>query len=302
MLGFKGNCFERKNNNIKCFLHICMNLLITIIAAFISALGLWVFVYESNFAPAGIDGIATMLQEITTINAGIFSLILNIPLLVLAWFFLKHKYVIYTLVFTTLNSIFIFLFENFQLFQYQGNQILAAIFSGAILGIRTGLMLRIGASSGGVDVLACIFQVKTNNKYVEKFISLICYIIIGVSIFVYKDIECVLMSIVQMFIFEKAISAVLIDTRNAVEVKIITKEPEDIKNILLYEFKHGATIINAKGGFTGEDKNVIYSIINRRQLSEFLNVIKKYPNTFVCCSDIEHVYGNFRWMKNDEVK
>lgn len=156
---------------IKKLLNIGICIIVTTIAAFVSALGLWVFVYKSNFAPAGIDGIATMLQELTKINAGIFSLVLNIPLLILAWFFLKHKYVIFTLIFTILNSIFIFFFEYFELFQYQGNQILAAIFSGLILGFRTGLMLRIGASSGGVDILACVFQTKS-NKNVEKYISL----------------------------------------------------------------------------------------------------------------------------------
>ena len=72
------------------------NLIITVFASVLSALGLWVFVYPSNFAPSGIDGIATMLQTLTGLNAGIYSLALNLPLLVIAWFFLKKRYVIYT--------------------------------------------------------------------------------------------------------------------------------------------------------------------------------------------------------------
>jgi uncharacterized membrane-anchored protein YitT (DUF2179 family) len=105
-----------------------------------------------------------------------------------------------------------------------------------------------------------------------------------------------------MFVFEKTITAILSDNRNAVEVKIITKEPNEIKSILLYELKHGATLLQSKGGFTDDDNTVIYSVINKRQMTEFLKIIKRFPNTFIYCSEVNGVYGNFRWMKNDEVK
>ena len=105
-----------------------------------------------------------------------------------------------------------------------------------------------------------------------------------------------------MFVFEKTITAILADTRNAVEVKIITKEPNEIKNILLYELKHGVTLLKSKGGFTNDDNTVLYSVINKRQMTEFITVLKKFPNTFVVCSEVNAVCGNFRWMKNDEAR
>ena len=82
-----------------------ITLLITLLSAALSAFGLYVFVYPASFAPSGIDGIATMLQEKTSISAGLYSLIINIPLLIAAWFVLKKRYVIYTVIFTIVSSV-----------------------------------------------------------------------------------------------------------------------------------------------------------------------------------------------------
>lgn len=293
---------QEKKGKEKLIINIIFCLAVTVLAALVSAFGLWIFVYPSNFAPSGVDGIATMLQALTSVNAGIYSLIINLPLLVIAWFFLKRKYVIYTIIFTVCNSLFLLLFEYIKFYQYTSNQILATIFSGIILGFRTGIMFKIGASSGGVDIIACIIKNKYNYNNVERIISIICYATIGLSFFVYNDIECILMSIIQMFVFEKTLSAVLADTRNAVEVKIITKEPDEIKKLLLFELKHGVTVLDTKGGFTDNNNTILYSVINKRQVPELMTNLKKFPNTFVYCSEVNNVHGNFRWRKNDEAK
>ena len=164
---------------------------ITLVAAFMSAFGLHYFVYSASFAPAGVDGIATMLQEITGWTAGYFSLIFNIPMLIGAWFILKKRYVVYTLVFTFLSSGFLLLFEAISFPYYTAgvaDGLVAAIFSGIILGVRTGTMIKIGASTGGVDIAAGMIQTKLSQLNIERVITVICYAIIGLSFFVYNDI------------------------------------------------------------------------------------------------------------------
>lgn len=193
-----------------------LNILLTITASLISAFTLHVFVFGNAFAPSGIDGIATMLQKITKINAGVFTFLLNLPLLIVAWFILKRRYVIYTILFTILASLWVFVLGEIDFYQYivETDKIIVAIFSGLLLGIRTGIMLRIGASSGGIDVIACIVQIKFNRD-VEKVISFVCYIIIGISFFVYGNLTAVLLSLIQMFIFEKGVSFILKNSRNS---------------------------------------------------------------------------------------
>ncbi len=275
----------------------------TLIASAVSAAGLHIFVFGNSFAPSGIDGIATMLQEVTKINAGVFTFLLNLPLLITAWFILKRRYVIYTILFTVLASLWVLVLGEVHFYQYivQTDKVIVAIFSGLILGVRTGIMLRIGASSGGIDIIACVVQNKFNRD-VEKVISFVCYIIIGASYFVYKDLTCILLSIVQMFVFEKTVSFVLKDSRNAVKFEIITKEPEKLKDEIIYELKHGATVVRSKGMFTDEESTIVVTIVNTRQVPEFLKFLKTRPDIFVYYTDVTGVNGNFRWRKDEKAK
>ena len=280
------------------------NALMTVLASVISALGLYVFVYPSAFAPSGVDGIATMLQQLTGWNAGYFTVIINLPLLIAAWFLLKRKYVVYTVVFTALSSALLVLLETVEFYQYQGTyeRLVAAIISGILLGARTGIMLKIGASSGGIDVVACMVQKKFPYRNIENIISLICYVIMGVSYFVYNDLNCILLAVIQMLIFEKTTGKFLKDNRNAMEFKIITKNPKEIKEEILFNLKHGATVVESKGMFTEDGSAIVFTVVNNRQIPDFLNLMKKHPDTFVYYVEVAGVQGNFRWGKYDIAK
>ncbi len=295
---------EKMKKDKKAVLNEIPNILITVFASLLSAFGLHIFVYPAGFAPSGIDGIATMLQELTHINAGIYSLVLNVPLLIIAWFVLKRRYVIYTLVFTLLSSSMLVLLEEISFYQFVtvGDRLIPAVFSGVMLGVRTGIMIKAGASTGGVDIPAGIIQTKFPHLNIERIITLICYAIILLSYFVYKDVTAILLSFVQMFIFDKFASTMLKDSRNAVEVKIITKNPDEIKQDIIYNLKHGATVLDSKGMYTDGESTVIISVINIRQIPEFLEIIKKYPDTFTYYGELMGVKGNFRWRKDDAVK
>ena len=200
-------------------------------------------------------------------NAGIYTILLNLPLFVIAWFILKKRYVIYTVIFIVITSLLLMLLEAVSFWQYvtTTDRLIAALFSGIMLGVRTGVMIKIGGSSGGADIIACVVQAKKPYGNVERLISLICYAIMGVSYFVYWDMNCILLSIVQLIVFEKVMAMVLSSTRNATEVKIVTQEPEEIKHAILYDLKHGGTITESKGLFTGEERTVISSVISSEE-------------------------------------
>ena len=281
-----------------------INVLLTVFAALLSAVTLHVFVYKNKFAPSGVDGIATMVQELTTLNAGIVALIINVPLLIVAWKILNKKYVIYTLIFTFLSSGFIMLLDyvNFPQYEAMYEKVVAAVFSGLLLGIRTGIMIRLGFSTGGVDIVAAIFQKNRSYINIERIISIICYVITALSYFVYHDLGAILLSIIQMFVFEKGVALLLSDHRDAVAFHIITKEPEKIKEDIIYNLKHGATIMESRGLFTDTESYMIISIVNKRQIPEFISIVKKHEDTFMYYSDINGVSGNFRWKKDDIAK
>lgn len=290
-----------KNN--KAIQIICEGFLI-IVASVLSAVGLYVFVNPANFAPSGIDGVSIMVQNIFGINMGYVSLAINLPLLAIAYFFINKKYVIYTTIFTVMSSLTIIAMEKFSMYEYvsENNVWVAVLASGIILGIRTAVMIKIGGSSGGVDIIACLIQKKKPYLNIESLISAFCYIIIAISFFVYGNLESVIMSVAQMIVFNTAMSYMLKNTRNAVEVHIITDDVKNLREDILKELKHGATIIDCKGMFTDSQKQMVVTIINIHQMSDLIKISKKYADSFMYYSDVNGVLGNFRWNKFDEIK
>lgn len=280
-------------------------LLQLLFAAIISFTSLYVFVIPSNFSPSGIDGVSTILYEITGINIGWFKIVFNIPLMVLAWIYLKKRYVIYVILFTLLDSFGVILLEamNFYTFIPEGlaqtdaigYRLIAAIFAGVALGLCTATMLRIGCSTGGIDIIACLVNLKKPNLNIERIISFICYCIIGCSYFVYWDLTSILLSVIQIFVFEWTVSAILRKDRYALEVKIITKHPELIRDEILYKHAHSATIVNGQGMYTGDEYYMVITVINSRDIAAFMSTMKQHQDTFIYFSDGVKVQGQFHF-------
>ena len=280
-------------------------IILTLIAATISFSSLHIFVIPSDFSPSGIDGVSTILYELTGINIGWFKILFNIPLMVLAWIFLKRRYVFYVIGFTILDSLGVIFLESIDFYTFIpagltaaeaiGYRLIAALAAGVALGIVTGIMLKIGCSTGGIDIVACIVNLKKPNLNVERIISIICYVIIGCSYFVYHDLTSILLSAIQIFAFECTASYVLKGDRYALEVKIITKHPETIRDSILFKHQHSATIIEAKGMYSEEPYSMVVTVINSREIAEFMQTLKQYPDTFIYFSDGIRVQGDFHF-------
>ncbi len=291
--------------------------LIVIIVSIVVAMGLHVFVYKADFAPSGVDGAATMLQYASEklfgvqINAGIFTFALNAPLLIAAWFILNKKYVIYTIIYTIVISVTLMLLGEFDFYQYDctvvtetepyNSHLVAAIFGGVMQGV-SGILLKIGGSAGGADVIGCMVQKKFPHKNVESIIAYVSYVVVAISFFVYGNLNAVCLSVIEIFVCEKVTAMVLKSNRSAVKFEIVTDKEhvEEIKRVIIFNLRRSATILNGKGAFADADKEVIICIINYRQIPEFLKLVKGIPNTFLYYSDITGVRGNFAFQLSDE--
>ena len=270
-----------------------------ICSSIVSAIALHTFVNPANFAPSGVDGIAMMTQKLFGINMGYITFAINIPLLIIAWFFINKRYVIYTALFTTMTSYMLILMERINMYEYvtESNAWIAVFASGIMLGARAAVMIKIGGSTGGVAIIATMVQKKRPYMNIETLISSFSYVTIALSFFVYGNIESVIMAIVQMMVFNIAMDAILKSSRNAVEVRIITDKPEEFKEDILNNLRHGATILDGHGMFTDTEKAMIVTIINIRQMNDLIKLAQKHPDSFVYFSDVNGVWGNFRWKK-----
>lgn len=304
----KGNQIDEKKVNAKRWV---IGVIVTIIASFVSALALHVFVYPANFVPLGLEAVVTMIATATGKQyAGYINLALNAPLFIYAFIKLNKKYLILSLLFTVLSSVFLIILPlvNFPVYMDKvsglnvNNGLLASIFTGVMLGVRTGLMFRIGASSGGVDIIAKMIERKKPHIPIERIITIFCLVLIGVSYFVYQDFNCILLGIVQMFVSEFTIRFLMKNTRNAIEVKIVTKHVEELREEIIANLRHGATLIQGTGMYSLQEYSIILTVLNLNQIAEVTNIVKKYPDTFMYFAETSGVMGNFRWREDEKSK
>ncbi len=259
-----------------------------------------IFVFPNDFAPAGINGLATMVQYAFDFQVGYLSLIINLPMLAVAFFVLNRKYACRTLTFTLAFSAALLLLDQIDLspiiFKAEdtGGALLAAIAAGLFNGAIYSLSVRMGGSTGGTDVVAAFI----NHKYPEFDTIWIIFslnvTVAGLSFFVYgMDYRAVILCAVYVFVSSRTSDAIFKGGRSAAKFEIITEHSAEIAEELMQKLHHGCTVVRAEGMYTHTEKSMLVCVVNRRQVVEFERIIRKYDHTFAYISTVNGTIGKF---------
>ncbi len=274
--------------------------------AILLALNYHIFIVQNNFAPAGLNGIATMVQYKTGFSISYMSLLINIPLSVFAYFLIQKSFATKTLVFTLVYS-FSFLFlqnAGLEFLQYNADghdTIYPVIISGVISGLVYGICFKNSASTGGTDVVArYINKVKPDTNFFIVTFALNTVVAVA-SLFVYSensvDYKPVALCITYCFISTFVGNYIIKGTKTAYKFTVVTTQPDEISEEISSLLKHSSTKISATGTYTGAEKWVLICVVNRHQLTDFQNIIAKYNGTFAFYELINETYGNFVHVK-----
>lgn len=279
-----------------------------IAVALLLALNYHIFIVENHFAPAGLNGIATMIQYKTGFSISYMSLIVNIPLCALAFFLVEKNFAVKTLVFSLVYS-FSYLFlqqSGLDFIQYnaQGHDtIFPVIISGVISGAVYGICLKNGACTGGTDVLSrYINKVKPQmNFFMMTFILNAAVAII--SLFVYSsegvlDYRPVALCITYCFISNFVGNYIIKGTKTAYKFTIVTTHPDEISREIVARLHHSATKLEALGTYSNTKKAVLLCVVNKHQLEDIKEILASYPDTFSFYEVVNETYGNFVHVKS----
>ncbi len=288
----------------KLFHSTSMQYLLLAFLAVASALINEIFVFPNAFAPSGINGVATMVQYLFGIRVGVLSLIINIPMLAVAFFVLDRSYAFKTLTFITVFSVSLILLDRLDLsaIVYRasdtGGAILAAIAGGLFGGAIYSASIRVGGSTGGTDVIAAFI----NKRYPEYdtvwIIFMLNVLVAVVSFFVYgMQYQPVILCAVYVFVSSKVGDTIFKGAKSAAKFEVITTHPEELSHELIATLHHGCTVIPAKGVYTQTDRSLLVCVVNRRQSVEFERIIQKYPDTFAYISTVNGTVGKFQRVK-----
>ena len=295
----------KKIKNFNAYLFI-------ILAAILLAITYQLFIVRNNFAPAGINGIATMIQYKTGFSIGYMSLLINVPLCILAYFFVNRDFAKKSLLFCLVYS-FVYLGlqqAEFSTFQYDAgghDTIYPVIISGTLGGLVYGICARHNASTGGTDIVSKYISIK--RPYLNFFwITLTLNAIVAVvSFFVYAkpdatgsmsyDYKRVCLCIIYCFISTFLGNVIIQGSKQAYKFTVITTHADEICEEVLHNLHHGATKLSAVGAYKMEEKDVLICVVNKHQIVDFQNILKKYDNTFSFVENVGNTFGNFAKIK-----
>ncbi|MCH5161731.1 MAG: YitT family protein [Clostridiales bacterium] len=268
--------------------------MIVIASGFLRSVCVEVFTIPYDYAPGGATGIAAMVEYKTGLIAGWTILIVNAPLLVFAFFRISKRFAITSGVAIGLSAIGMLLMDKFNFPVYEnGEPVLAACASGVLGGIALAMMLKVGGSTGGTDIVATAIQKKFSATHVSWFIYGIDAIIVFASAFVYEGngLTPVLMSLAEMFCLSMTCDVISSGFKTALKFEIITKEPDGLSNELIQKLGRGVTCVPVRGMYSNDEKSMLICVIRKRQLSDFNDILKKYPDTFAYVSSTSEVMG-----------
>jgi uncharacterized membrane-anchored protein YitT (DUF2179 family) len=278
-----------------------------IISAVLLSFVYYVFIVTNNFAPAGINGIATMIQYKTGFSISFMSLLINVPLSILAYFLVQKDFAVKTLLFSLVYS-FVFLFlqnSGWTFMQYNAfdhDTIYPVILSGVLAGVVYGICFRHNASTGGTDIFSrYINKVKPETNFFIVTFALNAVVAIA-SIFVYSDgnlnYKPMALCIIYCFISTFVGNLLLKTTKTAYKFTVITTHKEEFVEEITRKLRHGCTEIDAIGTYTGAKRSVLICIINKHQLNDFQMIVSKFDDTFSYFEVVNETYGNFKNIKH----
>lgn len=254
--------------------------------------------------PAGVycGGLFGMCQLLRTVlveycglstNFDIASLIyyvLNAPILIYAWFRISKRFLIKTLISLSFMTVFL------SIIPIQGilpeDRLASCVISGILCGASTGIVLRMGASAGGFDVIGLLLIMHRKDMSVGK-VSLAVNAVLFVLCGFILNIEAVIYSMIFTSVYSFTVDKVHYQNIT-VEAKIITKKAEGIERDIMSQLERGITKWSCIGSYTGTESHVLCVLVSKYELPQLRLIVRRYdPNAFIILNENVHVQGNF---------
>ena len=258
---------------------------VSLLAA-ITSLSFVIFIFPNSFAPAGVDGVCTMIQDITGVSMGYLSLLVNIPLLIVSWIYLSRDYAVKTTLFVVVFSTVTAVLSNVDLgnlyYYTESNTsiVLAPIASGVIRGIIYALSIWMNCSSGGIDIIAALIKRKSPHFNLMNIIFAINICVAIMSYFVYgNQLEPVICGILYFYITSATSSSIQSGQKENAKVEIITSEAKKVCSEIITKLQLSATILDTKGAYSGSAGKMVVCIAPKKYVPQIKDIVNQTPNS-----------------------
>jgi len=274
------------------------NFILLTVAGVVNAFGVTLFLYPVKLYDSGISGVSMLLDQVTApqLTLSLFLVVFNIPIFLFGLKKQGFSFTIYSIYAVFIYSVMSFLIMNVLPIDVEfvsplagSDLLLCAIFGGVISGIGSGLTIRFGGAIDGIDVLSVIFA-KGLGLSLGTFVMIfdtILYIICGIVI---ESWILPLYSIVTYYIGSKTVDFIVEGLDRSKCAMIVTTKAEEISDAISEHFQSSGTIVNAIGGYSKEEKQIIYFIINHFQINKLKNLVYEIDeDAFISLQDVSDI-------------
>ena len=262
------------------------------ISTLIMAVGIYFFKFTNNFTFGGITGIAVLVAKFLPISASDFSFVVNILLLIIGWIVLGKSFAEKTAYSTILLSVSLSLLERIYPMSHPltNEPLLELIFAILLPALGSAILFNIGASSGGTDVIAMILKKYTRGDIGKGLmISDLIFTLAGFLVF---NVKTGLYSLFGLIMRSALIDNFIESFNRSKYFHVVTSNATCICDFIQNDLQRGATIVNATGAFTGDDKYIILTVLSPSQAVKLRNFIKEQdPKAFLLVSNTSEIIG-----------
>ncbi len=265
------------------------DIILVMIGSFIFSAGINAFVISGNLGEGGVTGIAIVLYYAFHISLGITNFVLNAILIIVGYKYLSKRSTYLTIFATVLISIFLGLTETWHV--ETGNVVINAVFGGTCVGLGIGIIVLAGGTTAGTVILARIVNkyLDISTPYALLFFDLI---VVLISLTEIPLVKC-LVTVMSLYIGTKVMEFVIEGLNTKKAMTIISSRPNEVAKAIDQQVGRGLTILNGHGYYTREEKDVLYVVISKTQVSRAKRIIKNIDeNAFLVIHDVRDVYGN----------
>ena len=275
---------------MKKHLHPLLQYAGIVAASLLYAAAIALFLDPNQLAPGGVSGIAIIVNHITSLPTGTLILIMNVPLMALGMWKLGWKVVLSTIVAVVSSSVFTDLLAPYG--PLTSDPLLAACAGGGLLAVGMGILFKLGATSGGTDILIRVIKLKYKHlKTGSLFLATDCCVI-AASALVFGDIDLALYAAIATIVSSFCLDLVLYGRDEAKLVYLITDHEQAIADRLLQELEIGVTYLDGQGAYTRDNKKVILCAMQKRLLPKVQEIaMEEDPFAFLIVTSASEIFG-----------
>lgn len=268
------------------------NVLFILLGSAIFSFGIVHFNMQNNLGEGGFTGITLLLYFLWEWDPAITNIILNIPVFFIGWKFLGRNTFIYTIIGTLAVSLFLRIFQVYQFrIHLENDMTLVALFAGVFIGVGLGIIFRFGGTTGGVDIIARLV-----NKYagwsMGKTMFIFDFAVIATSVLTILDLVQGMYTLVAVYVGARVIDFLQEGAYTAKGATIISSKSDQIAEKILTQMDRGVTVLDGRGSYSGEKRDVLYCVVARNEIVKLKSIINGIdPHAFVSVTTAHDVLG-----------